>query len=271
MKSPFPGMDPFIEGCGLWEDFHNHLIERIGEALADAVPPSYFVTTGKRSYVVLEGAEEIDRHGFKPDVRIEHDRDRAASVAAVTALADPATEDAPFSVRAFIEEEFRERFIEIREGNHQGHLVTSIEVLSPSNKKPNSKGWKLFQRKRQALFAGHTANVIEIDLLRGGRRMPTVDRLPLSPYVILVARRQRMPYCQVWDAYFDRRLPKFPVPLRKPDPDVMIDVQPMVDAIYSRWRYGPQINYKTPLTPPFSAEDAAWFEAQLQATQSPPE
>ena len=30
MKSPFPGMDPYIEAHGhLWEDFHHHLIEDI--------------------------------------------------------------------------------------------------------------------------------------------------------------------------------------------------------------------------------------------------
>ena len=38
MKSPFPGMDPFIEAYGLWEDFHPHLIEKIYETLADSVP-----------------------------------------------------------------------------------------------------------------------------------------------------------------------------------------------------------------------------------------
>lgn len=26
MKSPFPGMDPYIEACSLWGDFHNRLI-----------------------------------------------------------------------------------------------------------------------------------------------------------------------------------------------------------------------------------------------------
>jgi len=31
MKSPFPGMDPYIEACGLWGDFHTHLIEKIYE------------------------------------------------------------------------------------------------------------------------------------------------------------------------------------------------------------------------------------------------
>ena len=33
MKSPFPGMDPFIEGCGLWGDFHHSLICGISNAL----------------------------------------------------------------------------------------------------------------------------------------------------------------------------------------------------------------------------------------------
>ena len=29
MMSPFPGMDPYIEACGLWGDFQSHLIEKI--------------------------------------------------------------------------------------------------------------------------------------------------------------------------------------------------------------------------------------------------
>ena len=29
MKSPFPGMDPYIEACGLWGDFHHELISEI--------------------------------------------------------------------------------------------------------------------------------------------------------------------------------------------------------------------------------------------------
>ena len=54
MKSPFPGMDPFIEGCGLWEDFHNHLVEKIFDYLAASVPERYVVRTGERSYIVRD-------------------------------------------------------------------------------------------------------------------------------------------------------------------------------------------------------------------------
>ena len=70
MKSPFPGMDPYIESCGLWGDFHNSLIADIHRALADAAPERYFVRTGERSYHVLIGAEGKTDHPFTPDVKV---------------------------------------------------------------------------------------------------------------------------------------------------------------------------------------------------------
>ncbi len=53
MKSPFPGMDPYIEACGLWADFHDDLIAEIKRSLAARLPERYFVQTGERSYVVM--------------------------------------------------------------------------------------------------------------------------------------------------------------------------------------------------------------------------
>ncbi len=38
MRSPFPGMDPFIESFGLWEDFHSKLIGEMERTLASLVP-----------------------------------------------------------------------------------------------------------------------------------------------------------------------------------------------------------------------------------------
>ena len=57
MKSPFPGMDTFIEECGLFEDFHQKLIGEIERELARIVPDRYVVRTGERPYVVLAEAE----------------------------------------------------------------------------------------------------------------------------------------------------------------------------------------------------------------------
>ena len=49
MKSPFPGMDPYIEACGLWEDFHHALIHEIKYGLAQVVPDRYVVRIGERA------------------------------------------------------------------------------------------------------------------------------------------------------------------------------------------------------------------------------
>ena len=57
MPSPFPGMDPYIETCGLWESFHNRLIAKIDDALGHSLPRGYTVDVPVRSYVVLMGSE----------------------------------------------------------------------------------------------------------------------------------------------------------------------------------------------------------------------
>jgi hypothetical protein len=68
MPSPFPGMDPFIEACGLWEDFHNSLIGQISSQLAEVAPPRYVLRTGTRSYVVLADSEDKSCHPIPPHV-----------------------------------------------------------------------------------------------------------------------------------------------------------------------------------------------------------
>jgi len=267
MKSPFPGMDPYIEACGLWGDFHSHLIEKIGEKLADLAPEHYLVRTGERSYVVLVESEGKKSDPFLPDVRISAPRGRKKTPKkGGTALAEPVDEAEPVTMRAFIQEEHREAFIEIYEASPGQRLVTSIEVLSPSNKRPGTEGWELYQRKRQSPLAGNVS-LVEIDLLRGGQRMPMLDPWPDSPYTLLVARA-RAQLCRVWRAHYRRPLPVIPVPLAKPDSDIPLDLQPMIDEIYQRFRYVRSIDYGKPLTPPLDAAETGWLKQQLQARHS---
>jgi hypothetical protein len=204
-------MDPYIEGCGLWEDFHLDLISEIKYALAEAAPERYLVRSGERSY----------------------------------------------------EEEHREAFVEIYEATPSQRLVTCIEFLSPSNKRPNTPGWDLYLRKRQSLLLGD-ANLVEIDLVRGGERMPMLDPWPDSPYTILVARAKKYDQCQVWPVYFQIPAPSVPVPLAKPDPDIPLSLQPMIGSIYKRFRYERSIDYKKPLRPALDPADSAWLEKQLR-------
>lgn len=69
----------------------------------------------------------------------------------------------------------RERvpFVEIRDRESR-RLVTVIELLSPSNKRPGGDR-EQYLAKRSDLLASPT-HLVEIDLIRGGRRMPMARR-----------------------------------------------------------------------------------------------
>jgi hypothetical protein len=270
MKPPFPGMDPYIEGHRLWPDFHDDLIGEIKRSLATRLPERYFVQTGERSYIVLAGTDEKEAKPMYPDVGIEKvgPRGRTTKAGGGPAVAEPEADDSAVTMRAFVEDHFRENFIEIYEAEPEMRLVTCIEVLSPTNKRRGTKGWKLYLRKRNALMLGD-ANLVEIDLLRGGRRMPMVEPWPDSPYYLLVGREDRVPYCRVYPAYFDRPLPEIPVPLTGNDSDLPLTLQPMIEAVYERSRYGRRLDYAKPLDPPLAPEQLDWLQGQLREREQP--
>jgi hypothetical protein len=248
VQSPFPGMDPYIEASGLWADFHDDLIAEIKRGLAPALPEHYFVQMGERSYVVLAGTDGKEERPVYPDVCV------GAAEGGRTAEAGDAV-----TMRAFIDEHFRENFIEIFAADPEVRLVTCIEVLSPANKRRGTEGWDQYLRKRNALLLGQ-AQLVEIDLLRAGRRMPMAEPWPNSPYYLLVGRHIRVPYCRVWPVHFLKPLPEIPVPLASPDADIPLALQPLIAAVYERSRYARRLDYAKPLTPPLPAEVMTWLE-----------
>lgn len=253
MKSPFPGMDPFIEACGLWSDFHTKLIGEIERTLAVVLPERYFIQTGERSYVVLAGTDGKEENPFYPDVSVEAAERTRVRPGRGVAVAEPATASDAVTMRAFIDEHFRENFIEIYEADPEIRLVTCIEVLSPSNKRRGTEGWEQYLRKRNAILLG-SANLVEIDLLRGGQRLPMVEPWPESAYYFLVGRQSRVPYCRVWPVHCHQVLPKIPVPLASPDPDMPLALGPLVQAVYERSRYSRRIDHTKALHPRLTPE-----------------
>ena len=162
-----------------------------------------------------------------------------------------------------VEEEVRETFIEIYATEPEHRLVTTIEVLSPTNKEPGGHGWNLYLRKRQAAL-GCGVHLVEIDLLRGRTRLPMRDPWPESPYTLLVARANQQYACDVWPAYFHLPLPTLPVPLATPDPGVALHLQPLIDSIYGRLRYEETIDYSKPLVPPPTPAEERWLKTVRQ-------
>ncbi len=200
----------------MWGDFHHDLISEIQHALAQAAPERYLVRAGERSYVVLIEKDGKASHPFLPDVSVTTERRKKPSrKKGRTAVAEPVLSAEPVLMRAFIEEEHREAFVEIYEATPEQRLVTCIEVLSPSNKRPHTPGWDLYLRKRQSLLLGD-ANLVEIDLLRGGSACPCSIRGP-TVHTRSWWPGQRNTTCVGFGRSTSRyRRPRFPYPWRSP-------------------------------------------------------
>ena len=68
MKSPFPGMDPYLEDQGRWPDFHASMITYCRDALSDRLPDDYVAQMGEEVRIVTwqEGHDRL----MRPDVAI---------------------------------------------------------------------------------------------------------------------------------------------------------------------------------------------------------
>src|SRR5437660_3830335 len=115
MKSPFPGMDPYLEMGSLWEGFHNRLVHKIDETLAQVLPSGYTIDTAVRSYVVLMEAEGKKERLAKPDVAVTErsagKKPRKKNGGVAVAEIGAAGESVP--MQAFVAEKFEETFVEI--------------------------------------------------------------------------------------------------------------------------------------------------------------
>jgi uncharacterized protein DUF4058 len=210
MPSPFPGMDPFIEGQR-WEDFHTRLIPSLSDALVPLVRPRYVVQ--------------------------------------VEILPLP------------LPERRREPYLTLRDRESRA-VVTVIEVLSPSNKRRGGDGRREYLRKREEVL-GSAAHLVELDLLRGGDRLPTVEPLPLADYYAFVSREQRRPRVEVYHWTFRNSLPTVFVPLAGGDPDVPLDLQAIITDLYNRAGYDYSLNYQGAIEPTLDVADAVWIQELL--------
>ena len=250
MPSPFPGMDPFIEGSA-WEDFHHRFIAELSVALVALVRPRYVVRNEHRVYVEHQASEE-DRV-LRADVAVTAPtREPSATVAGPSS----ATALAPVAVHLPMPEERREAFLTIRDRQTM-EVVTVVELLSPGNKRAGSDGRRQYLSKREEILGSET-HLVEIDLLRGGKRLPTVEPLPPADYYVFVCRNHPRYLAEVYPWTVRAVLPRIPIPLAGDDPDVFVDLQQVFTATYDRAGYDYSLAYGQPIDPPLSEDDAAW-------------
>jgi hypothetical protein len=160
-----------------------------------------------------------------------------------------------------VDDQIKEARLEIRHLESKS-LVTVIEVLSPTNKIPGSRGRASFMQKRRDTL-GSDVHWVEIDLLRAGQ--PTATRPPLVPsdYRILVSRAGERTRPRCWSVSVRQPLPIVGIPLRGKDPDVPLDLGAVLNAAYDHGAYDLSVDYRREPDPPLSADDAAWADELL--------
>jgi Protein of unknown function (DUF4058) len=267
MPSPFPGMDPFLENPGIFSDFHDSFITYLRENIQANLPPAYYAALGRRIWI------EASRRSIEPDVHVLRSgteaRSRARSSPGSAAAVATGTASRPVVVRV-LHDEFREPFVEIYADTPGGkRLVTSLEVLSLSNKTPGEHGRELFLRKQKELLASK-ANLVEIDLLRGGEHATAVPLEQMLAecgafeYHVSVHPFDDFETFSIYPMHLEEPLATIEVPLLPDDAAVLLDLQAVFNRCYDAGPYAREIDYvPSRIVPAMSASQAAWVEEIL--------
>lgn len=208
-------------------------------------------------YIAYEAIAIASTRVIVPDVGVL-DRDELGSGREAVAIA-------PAPLTGLLAVPTRYHRIELRTISDE-QLVTVIEVLSPANKCPGQDGADAYERKRRDILMS-SVHLLELDLLRGGRRPLLVTPLPDAPYFITLSRVERRPEVEIWPLALDEPLPVVPVPLQAGEADVPLDLAGALAYIYRSARYDLRINYRmAPPPPALPPATAAWLEQHLRGT-----
>jgi hypothetical protein len=258
MKSPFPGMDPYLEAR--WPDVHSALIHLLKEALQPKLPTDLRARSEER--LLLETISHVARNRYQSDVALLQTRRRSEGPPPSGALA---TVD-PFSVE-FSEAPEIDRFLQIIDVTNKNRVITAIEILSPWNKAAGRLN-RDYRRKLND-YGRAEVSVVEIDLLRSSRRHLKVNEENVppersSPYLAGLRRSWLPTLWQVYPITLRSPLPAIPIPLRENEPEVWVALQPLIERVYVSGGHD-DIDYGKPAKPPLKGKDAKWADELLKS------
>lgn len=252
MKSPFPGMDPYLEPR--WPGLHTHLVSLAVAELNRILPEDLAAEAEER--LAIESEEEFDR-GVVPDVVVYQPEGTDTSEGGVAV-------SAPFKLVLKVEP-LTERFIRIVRAR-DSQLVTVIEFTSPCNK--TGKGLDAYHEKRVEYIASGV-HVVEIDLVRRGdwRELMQPHSCPsqaVAPYRVTIRLGRPLRSAYLYPISIRQPLPETSIPLRPGDKELKLALQPLLERAYESGRYWQTIDYGRPPRPPLDGEDARWAEELLK-------
>jgi Protein of unknown function (DUF4058) len=254
MRSPFPGMNPYLEAPSLWPEVHHWLIIELARTLNQSITPTYRAAVEKRVY------EESILVGI-PDVSVVRQQSQRLAkselLAEMSAETSTATLSQPIWVQLPESQTTIERYLEIRE-IATGEVIAVVEVLSPKNKR-TGEGRNQYLDKRMKILSSQS-HLVEIDLLRGGEVLP-MNHAGASDYRVLVSRVEQRPIAQLYPFDLRDSFPCFVMPLRAEDEGPMIDLNVIMQTVYQSAALDLVIDYTQPPTPILSTEDWDWVRS----------
>ncbi len=259
MPSPFPGMDPYIEASGLWGDFHGSMLSAIRAELNQRLPEG-FVASIDLYVWTPERAKTSRRRKVEPDVYVKEEKRRGSPAGSATAVA------APNTILLSVEERRKRKSVKVFDVRSR-QVITVIELLSPANKEPGDDRKNYLDKRSE--YLANRLNLVEIDLLRSGRRSPLGDPPPpIADYFVMVCRGWEFPQAGFWTFSIRDALPDIPIPLTQELPGTPLPLRACLDRAYDEGRYADSLPYSEPLRPRLSKEDAAWVRKLLDAGNS---
>jgi hypothetical protein len=269
-------MDPYLEAPDIWPDFHDALANEMRGVLNQTLPPPYYARLEMRPEIGVVNQDEGTQYKRRivPDVSVAHPPGSEGKQDAVAVLEGPRTAISPSLEITVPSEQGQHTIVEIRDPRRGHRLVTLIEIVSPSCKHPGADR-RAYQQKHREVY-NSDANLIELDLLRGGDRVlhnlhveSAIAALEPPPdYLVLVNRAWQRAGGQVSYQIFAiglrELLPCIPVPLREGEPEVPLDLQYVVNRAYDSgpYRRG-AVNYGQPPEPPLREADVGWAAEHL--------
>ncbi len=256
MKSPFPGMDPYLELH--WKDVQHSITTYAADDLQRQLPKDLRASFTRR--LIRRSIMDEDRAIFPTQRTIQHGFSRDtpnANPPIHTAVGTPLiiTLGGTFESQPVVDI--------IKEDSRA--VITTIDFLSPADKFDGGRAQYL---ERQRYLHGTQINVVAIDLLRAGRRVLMIPEVQIpkearKDYFACVSRGHRRNTVELYSVSLREKLPTIRIPLRQEEADVFLDIQALLDQAYRTGRYD-RTDYTGHCIPPLEDADAAWADELLK-------
>jgi hypothetical protein len=259
-------MDPFIETKSFFHELHTQMLSSAQGLLQTQLKPKYAARLERHLsegsvWDADPGSISLDRK--EPDLTVTTDvpsvgPESTAVLAVPSAQATEEMDPDELQLR-------RQRRIVIYVRERPRSAVAAIELLSPSNKLAGSVGQARYLEKRSSALRGGL-HWIEIDLLRGGQRMPMPVAVPeAADYLAYVAQATPTGWKHLLYTWGIREaLPLLGVPLLGTD-RATLDLGACFREAYERTAADDEADYAAnPPPPPLRPDDAAWLDTLLR-------